>query len=154
MYTSVKCINNVEYSSVKTSEAITVSFKEPDIENARVSFIPQSVCGRLATSSVSGDGLNVQPNRTHVEFFWEGFSDLSGISFYEYRLLSDKGHLTDWVNAGKRTLVSVNFASLANGQNCTAEVRAVNTGNYRSGVISRVILINSQGPQLTGIFID
>ena len=119
-----------------------------------MSFIPQSVFGTLPASSVSGDGLKVQPNRTHVEFFWEGFSDPSGISFYEYRLLSDKGQLTDWVNTGKMTLVSINFASLDNGQNCTAEVRAVNTGNYRSGVISSVILINSRGPQLTGIFID
>ena len=150
-YTNVKCINNVEYSSVKISEPITVSLKQPEVENAAVSFIPQSVFGRLPTSSVSRDGLNVQPNRTHVEFFWEGFTDLSGISFYEYRLLSDNGQLTDWVNAGKRTLVSVNFASLPNGQKCTAEVRAVNTGNYRSGAISSVILINSRGPRLTGI---
>ena len=149
LYANVKCVNHVEYSSTKTSEHITVSFHEPGSENAEVRFIPQSEFGTLPISSAIG-GANIQSNRTRVEFSWKGFADLSEISFYEYRILSNNGQLTDWVNVGKKTFTSVDFAGLANGQNCTAEVRAVNTGNYRSRSISGVILIQSRGPQLTG----
>ena len=146
----MKCVNRVEYSSTKTSEPITVSFHEPDSDHAVVKFNPRSEYGTLPMSTAIDDEAIVQSNKTHVEFSWEGFSDLSGINFYEYRLLSDKGQLTNWVNVGKKTFASVDFAGLANGQNCTAEVRAVNTGNYRSRSISSVILIQSRGPQLTG----
>ena len=152
LYSTVKCVNNVEYSSTKTSEPITVSFHEPDSEHAVVRFIPQSAFGTLIMSTAIGYEINVQCNKTHLEFSWEGFLDVSGINFYEYRLLSNNGQLTDWVNAGKKTFASIDFVSLANGQNYTAEVRAVNTGNYRSRPISSSILIQSHGPQLTGTY--
>ena len=67
--------------------------------------------------------------------------------------MSDNGKLTDWVNVGKKTFASADFAGLDNGKNCTIEVRAVNAGNYRSRAISRSILIQSRGPQLTGTFV-
>ena len=150
LYANVKCINHVEYSSTKTSDLIIVSLHEPDSDYAKVRFIPKSEFGTRPMSTALGDEANVQSNKTHVEFSWEGFSDLSGINFYEYRLLSDNGKLTNWVNVGKKTVASIDFAGLTNGQNCTAEVRAVNTGNYRSRAISSAILIQSRGPQLTG----
>ena len=151
MYAIVKCINHVEYSSTKTSDPVIVAFHEPDSEAAELKFIPQSEFGITDKSTTDGEKVNVQSNTTHVEFSWNGFSDQSGITFCEYRIMSGDGKLTDWVNVGKKTFASADFVGLHNGQNCTAEVRAVNTGNYRSRAISSSILIQSRGPQLTGI---
>ena len=150
LFATVKCINHVEYSSTKTSNPIIVAFHEPDSEDAELKFIPQSEFGTTDKSTTDSEKVNVQSNKTHVEFSWNGFSDQSGITFYEYRLTSDNGKLTDWVNVGKKTFASADFAGLDNGKNCTVEVRAVNAGNYRSRAISRSILIQSRGPQLSG----
>ena len=144
MYVNIKCVNNIEMATIITTEPIVISIDAPSIDEAKVTFVPTS---KFTTSEYEDA---IQPNQSFVQFSWEGFSDNSGISNYEYRLFSRTGNLIDWTDTASKDFISLSALSLDNSESYVAEVRAINLGQLRSENVSSTLLIMDQGPQLTG----
>lgn len=143
-YVNIKCVNNIEMATIITTEPIVISIDAPSIDEAKVTFLPTS---KFTTSEYEDA---IQPNQSFVQFSWEGFSDNSGISNYEYRLFSRTGNLIDWTDTASKDFISLSALSLDNSESYVAEVRAINLGQLRSENVSSTLLIMDQGPQLTG----
>ena len=84
-------------------------------------------------------------------FLVKGFDDVSGIKLYEYRLLEGENPIVDWTETGQKQMTIVNGLKLTTNQVYRAEVRAINTGEFISDVISEEVIVNSAAPKLTGI---
>lgn len=149
IYANVKCVNNVEYSSVQVSDPIIVSVEEPSVKETQLRFTLQSQSSTKESESW-GRSRPVQSNTTSLQLTWGGFWDSSGITGFEYRLLSNNESLIDWMKAGLKKTVSVNTTRLEDGQVYTAEVCAINMGGLRSEAVSSEILVDSRAPGLTG----
>lgn len=151
LFVSVKCVNKIGYSTLKVSSPIIISVEPPAADHAFLKFDPQ-LLSRVFPRNDNEQSMAIQTDNSRLQFFWEGFADKSGILFYEYRVLVSNNHLTEWINAGQKKFVTYINPNLIDGQNYTAEVRAVNQGNLRSETIRASIMIDSTGPMLTGLY--
>ena len=153
-YTNVKCVNNIGLSSVEVFGPIKVSLNKPFIDNAWLKFIQRSQRTTEALSSMEPNAelqMAKQSTFDHIQFAWDGFLDVSGISRFEYRLVVENEPLTDWTDAGLKDVISVNV-SFSDGAKYTVEVSAVNIANLRSILINSSLLVDGRKPELTGIF--
>ena len=134
---------------------IKVSLDKPSIDDARVKLIQRSQHETEELASLEPNAklqMAIQSNTDRIQFGWEGFFDVSGISSFEFRLSTDNTSPTaEWVNAGHKDVVSVND-SFSNGEMYAVEICALSIANMRSDIISAKILIDSRKPELTGIF--
>lgn len=128
-----------------------MSIEPPANGHSSLKFIPQSLSSAFPRND-NEQRMAIQTDTSKLHFFWEGFDDKSGILFYEYRVLVGDGPVTEWINVAQRNYASYIHPNLIDGQNYTAEVRAVNQGNLRSEIIRSSILIDSTEPKLTGLY--
>jgi len=81
---------------------------------------------------------------------WSGFNDRFEINRYVYRLKNGEKLVTDWTDAGKETMVTIDGLHLQSGLVYSAEVRAVNVGHHSSDAVQADVLVLGQGPMLSG----
>ena len=148
LYANIKCINNIELKTVQVAPPIVISTQKPNIDNAKLTFVPMS------TYSMVHNQQGIQSNQSHLVMFWDGFTDETDITHYEYQLLSNNKSIVDWTTTGRKQFVSLDHLTLVDGQSYTAQVRSVNTGSVQSDVISEDIFVESREPQLTGTSIN
>ena len=141
---SVKCVNNIELATVKSTEPIVISILAPSKDEANLDFVPSSIF------TISESEHAAQPNLSFVQFSWRDFKDISGISSYQYRLFSKAKNLIDWRDAGSKDFVSLQALNLDDSESYMAEVRAVNPGHLESEPLNSTINIEGKGPQVTG----
>ena len=157
LYVNIKCINKVELATVEVPEPVTVIVESPEAHTAQLQFIPflshQSSALAFQNYDNSIPNAAIQSNQSRLQFCWTGFEDSSGVDHYEYRLTSQIDSHKDWTSTGDKTLVTVDNLELSNGETYTAEVRAVNRGNFRSEIVNATILVDNREPALTGMVI-
>ena len=121
---------------------------------ARLSFISLSQLSTEASSSLAESPdrteLAVQSDKNYLQFRWVGFFDVSGIQSFEYRVMSQKGTYSDWINAGLKDIATVDNTFM-NGKRYTIQVCAINMGYLRGDAISATMLVESRSPRLTGM---
>ena len=144
LYANIKCINNIELKTIQVAPPIVISTQKPNIDNAKLTFVPMS------TYSMVHNQQGIQSNQSHLAMFWDGFTDETDITHYEYQLVSNNESIVDWTTTGRKQFVSLDHLTLVDGQSYTAQVRSVNTGNVQSDLISKDIFVESREPQLTG----
>ena len=152
LYTNVKCVNNIGLYTVEVFGPTTVSLNKPSIDNAWLKFIQRSQHTTEKLSSLEPDAklqMAIQSAFDRIQFAWDGFLDVSGISRFEYRLVVEKEPLADWTDAGLKDVISVND-SFSDGAKYSVEVSAVNIANLRSNIINSTLLVDGREPELTG----
>ena len=152
LYTNVKCVNNIGLYTVEVFGPIKVSLNKPSIDNAWLKFIQRSQHTTEALSSLEPNAelqMAIQSTLDRIQFAWDGFLDVSGVSRFEYRLSAENEPLTDWTDAGLKDVISVND-SFSDGAKYTVEVSAVNIANLRSNIIYSTLLVDGGEPELTG----
>ena len=92
----------------------------------------------------------VQSNTSLLQLTWQGFTDISGIQGYEYRLLTDNRTVIDWTNVGLHNMVVLDHLTMKNGNSYRAGVRSINRGLQYSDAVYTDIIVNSRKPTLTG----
>ncbi|XP_053381647.1 uncharacterized protein LOC123555884 isoform X2 [Mercenaria mercenaria] len=156
VFVSVKCINNIELAAENVSEKITVYNDAPENTNAYIRFISHDSSTAGASfqspneSDVSDIAKFIQTDRSHVVLEWTGFEDLTGIDFYEYRLVCRNSSIVNWRSNGKHTAAELKGLDLQSGGLYTAEVRAVNSGHLVSEPVVADMIVHNHEPKLTG----
>ena len=148
LYVIVKCINSVQLSTEVVSPAMVVSYDKPSSASASVTFLPVNRQMLLQSGTMVDDV--VQSNTSLLQLTWHGFTDISGIQGYEYRLLTDNRTVIDWTNVGLHNLVVLDNIPLKNGNSYRAGVRSINRGLQYSDAVYTDIIIDSRKPTLTG----
>ena len=154
IHVNVKCVNNIDLSTIEVFGPIKVSLDRPLSKYARLSFISLSQLSTETSSSLAESpdrtDMVVQSDKNYLQFRWVGFFDASGIQSFEYRVLSQKGTYSDWFNTGLKDIATVENTFM-NGKRYTIQVCAINMGTLRGDAISATMLVESRAPRLTGI---
>ncbi|XP_053399195.1 uncharacterized protein LOC123556900 isoform X2 [Mercenaria mercenaria] len=147
LYLNLKCVNNIELSTMIFTEPLVASIEKPDTYSAVLAFVPQNEESSEYMSRV-GSHFPIQSNHTCLELKWVGFEDLSGIDYYEYRL-TQSGHaiFTYWTKT-YRNFVQVADVDMESGE-INAEVRAINAGSFISESVNASLLVVRHAPRLT-----
>ena len=93
--------------------------------------------------------MAIQSTFDQIQFAWDGFLDVLGISRFEHRFSTENEPLTDWTDAGLKDVISVND-SFSDGAKYTVEVSAVSIANLRSNLNNSTLLVDGRKPKLTG----
>ena len=156
VYTTVRCVNNVELFNEVTSEPFIIESQPPVSDHASVQFISlnqrnlPSHKDTFTLQQNSSNSVHLQTNGSSVLLEWEGFEDMAKIDHYEYRLLQNDQPYLDWVNSAQKTCVSVDGLNLNDKGLYTAEVRALNSEDYVSIPVKSLLFIQNKEPRLTG----
>ena len=100
----IRCINNVELDYTFSASRVLVSYEKPVTTYARLFVVPNDMVTGTAPQPNA-----VVSNPDLLQFGWEGFSDISGVHHYIYRVLEGEHIIVNDTNTG-----SSSFASLAN----------------------------------------
>ena len=153
IHATVRCVNHVELMTEETSVPFTISVEKPVSELAKVEFISpddRSLSDpREQIAGVSDGRMFVQSNLTCLQIQWSGFTDVSGVEQFQYRILDHDKVVKPWTGTGRETMTLVNNRPLQRGDVYTAEVRAANIGGYVSDSASARMVIG-RSPALTG----
>jgi len=151
IFVTVKCVNNIELANTVFSTPVYISLDKPQSNTAALDINPITETIQHDYFAGAASTLRIQSNQTCLQFHWDGFEDVSHIIGYGYEILdSFNKSLTDWRDAGYRTMVTKCGLLLSSGHSAVADVRAVNSGDHWSDTISNFILISSTSPRLTG----
>jgi hypothetical protein len=90
IFTTIKCYNKLNmYNEVK-SKAVQIVTDPPESGNATIHVYPYQYTVNKPTQSV-------QKNKDILQFSYHGFSDPTGISFFEFSISQNGSR--DWKNA-------------------------------------------------------
>jgi hypothetical protein len=118
---------------------LVVSLQQSKTSSAELVFIPQNE-GSNGNIIRQRSFWQVQSNNTCLVFKWGGFSDLSGIVYYEYRVYQNEHNvLKEWEKTEK-DMAKVENIGLRNGE-VIAEVRAINIGSFISHSVNASLLV-------------
>ncbi|XP_070572874.1 uncharacterized protein [Ptychodera flava] len=146
VYCSIRCKNSVGLFSYGVSRGVTLVKEAPHSHDATL---------RVVTSSptVYDARENHQTKVNSITIAWDGFSDLSGISHFECKLLGDTKEATQaWRSvgvAGETTAVMTGL-SLKSYKTYQVQLRAVNYGGLKSEPTTSDVIIETCPPYRTG----
>ncbi|XP_070573612.1 uncharacterized protein [Ptychodera flava] len=147
IYATVRCKNFAGLYNQITSNGVTIVQEGPRSEEATVRVVSSS-------PSMFETRGNHQASTDNINVIWNGFSDLSGISHYECRVLGDGSSNmgNDWRGIGEdgqmaAMLSGINLESYKTYQ---VQIRAVNHVGLKSDVMSSNVTIETNAPVLTG----
>jgi hypothetical protein len=127
---------------------LIVSLQQSKTSNAELVFIPQNE-GSNENIIRPRSIWPVQSNNTCLVFKWDGFSDLSGIVYYEYRVYQNEHTvLKEWEKTEK-DMAKVENIGFRNGE-VIAEIRAINIGIFISHSVNASLLVARYPPTVTG----
>ena len=150
VFLNLKCFNNVGLYKEIVADPLTVSIEPPSTYNAAITFNPQNKEVNWQMTRTGSTLLPIQSNYSCLEFKWDGFEDLSGISHYEYRVHQrGRAVLNEWVQTEK-DMTKLLDIDLKSGE-VIAETRAINTGLLKSDSVNASLFVARFPPRLTGI---
>ena len=154
LFVKVMCINNVELQQEVISDPIFYRHTRTNIDFARVRVLPairtkqeMELFGKNITD------VYIQSDKSQIKFEWDGFEDICGIDHYEYRIQHNINNDVEWKRVSKHTMTEENDLHLSPNEIYLIDVRAVNSENRTSGVVTTNLLISEEGHKLTGIYI-
>ena len=150
-FASINCVNNIELAAIATSMPVYITLHEPNKSKAVIDIIPISKNTEREYFSGVATPIDVQSNESCIVFHWDGFEDVTPIAGYGYEMHDfNNSTLTGWVDAGKRNMAARCGLTLVSGQPSFVNVKAKNSGNHWSDVLSKPIFISASSPSLTG----
>ncbi|XP_060558764.1 uncharacterized protein LOC132719043 [Ruditapes philippinarum] len=148
VFLNLKCFNEIGLSTEDVAGPLVVSLQQSKTSSAELVFIPQNE-GSNGNIIRQRSIWQVQSNNTCLVFKWGGFSDLSGIVYYEYRVYQNEHNvLKEWEKTEK-DMAKVENIGLRNGE-VIAEVRAINIGSFISHSVNASLLVARYPPTVTG----
>ncbi|XP_070204014.1 uncharacterized protein [Littorina saxatilis] len=145
---SVTCVNRVYLSTSLMSSPVTVLLQPPDVSQVTM----DSLSNNALMSPYDRSSPQVRSNNSSLHFFWRGVQDPTVTRFY-FRFLQESLPLTEWspLEMYKTTAILEKRArSITRTGKVTAQLKAVNSRNMTSQVISAAVLLDDTMPRLTG----
>ncbi|XP_052235488.1 uncharacterized protein LOC127847524 isoform X3 [Dreissena polymorpha] len=163
LYGVVKCVNNVELTTLAASGALIVAYEKPNIDLAQVQFIAEAIAAvpfsdlpnkfhtiSYSNRSSSNEKIFVQNNLTALKVEWDGIADAAGLNNYEYRVMTSEGVTVNWTDCGNYTFVDITGLNLKPEAIYAIQIRATNLAHATSDDIQTYTFPKGSAPQLTG----
>ncbi|KAK7473968.1 hypothetical protein BaRGS_00034797 [Batillaria attramentaria] len=144
---TVSCVNGVQMLTTVTSDMAAILLRAPDVSKAVV----MTISNVPLTSPFEVSGPTVRSPNSSLEFCWRGIDDPT-IALYQYRFLHELSSLEEWssVDSYKSSAVLEKGLHPLLAGNVTVQVRAVNTRQMTSDVVSHTVRLDNDKPELTG----
>ncbi|XP_077995632.1 uncharacterized protein LOC144449084 [Glandiceps talaboti] len=150
VYCTIRCRNFAGLYSQVTSSGVTIVKQRPSIDDATIRLVASS-------PSMYETRGNHQSRTDNINIVWDGFEDISGISYYECRLLGEGYNAdTDWNVIGQDGQMAgmVSGISMRSYNLYQLQLRAVNNGGIRSDILSSNLSVETSHPIITGNELD
>ncbi|XP_070562336.1 uncharacterized protein [Ptychodera flava] len=143
LYSTIRCHNYAKLSRKTATNGVTIVTENPSALNAVVEIT-------MAADTHYPSRGNHQPRPDIVSLAWHGFSDLTGISYYQCKIQRSGEEVLGWTNVGDS---GEHFATLFGLQLKSYEkydilLRAVNHLDHGSDDVTAQVTIETEPPSI------
>ncbi|KAI6656584.1 hypothetical protein LOD99_1379 [Oopsacas minuta] len=143
LYSTLRCFNGADLEATITTNGFTIVNEPPISDGASVTVIyPQ-----YTPFPKRG---NYQATSDHVQFYWEGFQDVTGLESYECRIAGKFTAIIDWVNVGLVHQAYFDDLKLVDRQIYYIYVRAINMVGLKSEPVYASFYVDIKPPSIIG----
>lgn len=142
MYVTVHCVNIVQLIRTAHFGPFIVSYHPPLSTNSQLHVVHDVTAGSCNFADSQG-----------ISFYWDKFTDPSGIYTYSAKIQHGNNKAVDWTNVKRKNYIQVRSRSgeARHSEELTLFVRAENGGEWISQSINKTVHADCRKPSLTGI---